>query len=422
MGRYLIGAAALAAVVLASVTLTQSPLPATAGAGSPTQLIDAGWVAVVIEGASIDFGRIHELFNASGIDYVSAYVVEAGDTTYFIYRTEYSPNVVVEAYNLGSSAVVSVHYMLQEPDTMWRAWAHFTTWLSIEDIKSAASALGWSITEASNNTYLKCTTVTQTSTVVNGTTTTASSPPYCVRVVEVSARLEKVVDGARVVAVVNSFKLVSEDGSASWSPTTEASIMATDPQRADEPVKELLRALAGGEQEIEWVPPQAGAAIDVEELTASLVREVNYLVGLGALNTGGAPEDAIVEGIHAIEEINTTVVVEGSNYVISDRPVPPNPATIAPSIYQIPCASPLRPGCSTTATTVPAPTTTSATPSTPATSSQTQSIPSQTLTQWPQEPGEGSGAEEWDDLRNLAIALAIALASAAAASFVVSRE
>ncbi len=425
MGRSYVLAAVVAAMVILSFLPGISNDHASASLRSE-EYVEKWFVAIRIEGGYVNTSLAENLIASVNLS-MFTYVFHSGGREYLIYRSVYSPYLVIEAYNDGGAAVVSLHYIPKVEALLW--WDSpcggaiqcdfaFTNGTTIHE---AASAAGWTILELENRTYEKCTTVTP-----------GGTPPSCVEVTEVMVIMGKNITNGFVEAKI--FSSFSE-GSMPWS---AISFLTNNPgPEASNAVNELMKHLLGVDYEPSWSssigePPGLGAAKNV------LGMEATYLMRLGVLDAGGLSSEDVYSAAYSLSSLNQTVELtqSGEKRLTRDY-VPPNPLAITEEINTWPCTpylGVLHPYCTmtttvltqTTATTNTAPPVTTHTATTKPTtvSYPTNTGVTGTGTQTETTVGEGATVrppETDKDLTYLGIALILALIAASITGALVRR-
>lgn len=414
-------------VVLVAIILVSSIVPylstvSVSGPSHYSNYVYEWFVALRIDGGFVNTSLVEELISSVNLS-MFTYVFEEGGRDYLIYRTPYSPHLVVEAYNDGDSAIISLHYMPRAESVLWSAHPcgeaiacdfAFTNKSSLMD---AASSAGWSVVELENRTYYKCTTVTP-----------GGEPPTCVQINEMRAiMLKNITDGFVEARIFSSYS----QGSMPWA---DIVFLTNNPgPEADEAAKELTQYLLGIDYSPSWYPPsQSGFNINTARYVLAV--EAEYLASLGVLDTGGRSNDEVSNTIHMIDSVNQTVKLSQSGEVTINPYIPPNPQTIANEIYTWPCTpylGLLHPYCMIT-TTLPPPQTTATTTSssttethlhttnTGATGTGTQSLTTMSNGSGTQELATSNGDEN-KDLTYLGLSVILALIAAAITGALVRR-
>ncbi len=413
MGRSYVFAVVVAVILVLSFLPGLSNDHASASARGE-EYVEKWFVALKIEGGYVNTSLAEDLITSANLS-VFTYVFRSGGRDYLIYRSLYSPFLVIEAYNDGGAAVVSLHYIPKVEDLLWRdspcggAIQCDFALINGTAVREAASAAGWDILELENRTYERCTTVTP-----------GGAPPSCVEITEVRVVMGKNITGGFVEAKI--FSSFSE-GSMPWS---KILFLTNNPGReASDAVNALMKHLLGINYEPSWSP----TIIEPTGLSTAknvLGAEATYLMKLGILDAGGLSSEDVYAAVYTLSSLNQTAELtqSGEKRLTSDY-VPPNPLTIAEEISIWPCTTylgVLHPYCTITTTVLTQTTTTtntapSATTHTATTKPTTASYPTNTGVTGTGTTVVGGATvrppETDKDLTYLGIALILALIAAA---------
>jgi len=418
MGKALV---ALATAALIAAAFTGPYLATVAEPIQPEEYVHMWFIALKIDGGYVNTSLVKHLMESVDLS-AFTYVFGSGGKEYLIYRSPYSPYLVIEAYNDGGAAVITLHYVPKEEALLW--WASpcgqvmqcdfaFT---NLTAIKEAASKAGWAVLGVESRTYQRCATVTPSA---------AAAP--CVEVTEASIVMMKNISGGFVEAKIFS------SYSPQSMPWSDIMFLTNNPgPEASEAVKELVKALIRIDYEPSWSPPTITQP-DIGTAKHVLAVEAAYLARLGVLSTGGLSADDVYSAAHEIRGFNQTIEItqDGGTRIVSDYS-PPNPLSIADEINTWPCTpylGALHPYCAIT-TTVPNPTTSATTTSESTTSSTISATTNTWATGSATYTGTSTGSvgetppAAWPrshDLLYLAVALALALVAAGVTSVIVRR-
>ncbi len=414
----------LAAVTVGIVMLSVLPNLGWVTASSVSEkYIQKLFIAVKIDGGYVNTSLAQQLIDSVNLS-MFTYVFQNGGREYLIYRTLSSPYLVIEAYNDGGAAVISLHYIPKVEALLWWdspcgiAIQCDFAFTNTSAIRNAASATGWAILELENRTYEKCTTATP-----------GSQPPSCVEITEVRVIMGKNITNGFVEAKIFS------SYSQGWMPWTAISFLTNNPgPEASNAVKELVKHLLGVDYEPSWSPP-THTPPDLSTAKNVLGVEATYLMKLGVLDAGGLSSEDIYGAAYALNSLNQTVeLTQSGEKRVTKSFVPPNPLTIAEEINTWPCTPYLgvpHPYCSITTTAPPQTTSTLPTTTEPTTTqSTTISYPTNTgitgtgtqtatTTGWGTTTAEPTERDK--DLTYLGIALILALIAAAITGALVRR-
>lgn len=416
---------ALVAIILVSSIVPHLSTVSVSGPSPYSNYMYEWFVALRIDGGFVNTSLVEDLIASVNLS-MFTYVFEAGGRDYLIYRTPYSPHLVIEAYNDDDSAIISLHYMPKAEAVLWSAHPcgeAITCDFAFTNksfLMEAASSAGWSVLELENRTYYKCTTVTP-----------GGEPPTCVQINEMRAiMLKNITDGFVEAKIFSSYS----QGSMPWA---DIVFLTNNPgPEADEAVRELAQHLLGTDYSPSWSPPtQSGFNINTARYVLAV--EAGYLASLGVLDTGDRSEDEVSTAIHMIDSVNQTVELSQSGEVTIIPYIPPNPQTIASEIYTWPCTpylGLLHPYCTITTTLPPPLITTNTSSSTTethphttntgatgtGTSTGTQSLTTMSNGSGTQEPATSNGDEN-KDLTYLGLSVILALIAAAITGALVRR-
>jgi len=329
---------------------------------SPT-LRNFGYIGLSIDGGYVNFTRVEELINSSQHPAPINIIAESGGVNYLVYVSGFFPSFVIEAYNSGGKAIITLHYITDLKDLMW--WFSLSTdqFIAVGRINNISKSLGWSVLDSGNRSRYKCTTVTVTCTSI-GNTTCPTIPPICINLVETYATLEKEVAGNTLIAEIWSV-IGTSDGKHFSIPQLAITIYAERPNsKASYEASRLVEALTGMDFTPSWnEAPKNGP--DIERMGKTLLKEIEYLVSMGMVSVDNISLACITEGIHSVKELNQIVeIVANCTYRVTYLE-PPDPLQIVNDLDYIPCNPVLNPPYCTMVTTVTTGTDTPGTTSAP---------------------------------------------------------